>query len=124
MKAALAPYLHIPPPLWELTLKDVSDLNEIIASSITRNTGNTSNMPIPHSASLLKEQVMEEWISDHIDNYINFVCDAVDFLAEVEQFKQSGYHHGPLGNLMPMAITIVLHITRPGCHDSMNVDWK
>lgn len=72
--------------------------------------GITTNMTIPQLASLLRELVLEEWISDHIDSYFNFVSDSVDFLAEVKQFKQSGYHHGPIGDLMPMAMANVLHM--------------
>ena len=45
-----------------------------------------------------------------IYSYINFVSDSVDILAEVKQFEQSGYHHGPIGDLMPMAMANVLHM--------------
>ena len=72
--------------------------------------GMTTNMTILQLASLLRELVVEEWLSDHIDNYINFVSDSVDFFAEVKQFEQSGYHHGPLGDLMPMAMANALHM--------------
>ena len=39
--------LRIYKPLLKLTSKEVSDRNEIIASTITCNSGNTSNMSIP-----------------------------------------------------------------------------
>lgn len=90
-------------------LMSTTDIPALVVNSVS-SIGITTNMTIPQLASLLRELVVEEWISDHIDNYINFVSDSVDFLAERKQFKQSGYHHGPLGDLMAMAMANVLHM--------------
>lgn len=90
-------------------LMSTTDIPALVVNSVS-SIGITTNMTIPQLASLLRELVEEEGISDHIDNYINFVSDSVDFLAERKQFKQSGYHHGPLGDLMAMAMANVLHM--------------
>ena len=87
-------------------LMPTTDVPAHVSNSLL-SIGITTNMTIPQ---FLRELVVEEWLSDHIDNYINFVSDSVDFLAEVTQFEQSGYHHGPLGDLMPMAMANVLHM--------------
>jgi len=90
-------------------LMSSTDVPTLVVNSLS-SIGITTNMTIPQLASLLRKLVVEEWISDHIDNYINFVSDSVDFLAEVKKFEQSGYHVGPLGDLMPMAMANVLHM--------------
>ena len=90
-------------------LMSSTDVPTLVVNSLS-SIGITTNITIPQLASLLRKLVVEEWISDLIDNYINFVSDSVDFLAEVKKFEQSGYHVGPLGDLMPMAMANVLHM--------------
>ena len=91
-------------------LMSTTDVPDLVGNSLS-SIGITTNMSIPQLAPLLRELVVEDWLSDRIDNYIfSFVSDSVDFLAEVKQFEQSGYHHGPLGDLMPMAMANVLHM--------------
>lgn len=35
----------------------------------------------------------------------------MDFLSDVKQFEQPDYYHGPLGDLMPMAMANILHLS-------------
>ena len=90
-------------------LMSTTDVPALVSNSLS-SIGITT-MTIPQLASLLRELIVKEWLSDHIDDYIKFVPDLEDFLAEVKQFEQSGYHHGPLGDLMPMAMANVLHMS-------------
>lgn len=96
--------VFLPVALRLYQLMSTRDVLALVVNSLL-SIGITTNMTIPQL-----ELVVEEWISDHIDSYINFVTDSVDFLAEVKQFGQSGYHYGPLGDLMPMAMANVLHM--------------
>lgn len=75
------------------------------------NMGITTSMTISELAAFLRKLLVEEWIGERIDDYVNFVPNSVDFLSEAKQFEQPGYHHGPLGDLIPMAMANILHLS-------------
>lgn len=90
-------------------LMSTSNVPALTVNSLTE-IGITTNMTIPKLAHLLRKLLVEELRGQNIDSYVNFVSDNEDFLQEVKKFEQSGYYHGPLGDLMPIAMANVLHM--------------
>lgn len=57
----------------------------------------------------LRILVVDEW-NRNADEYINFLPESSNFFGEVANYRVSGYFGGPLGDLMPLAMTNVLGI--------------
>ena len=85
-----------------------SEPNEVV--NHLGSLGLTSNMEITELADALRALVVDEWSGPNAENYMNFIEGDIDFNSEVSKFKNSGYFHGPLGDLMPIAMSNVLNL--------------
>ena len=72
--------------------------------------GLTADMEITELANALRELVVEEWTGPNAEEYMNFIDSEVNFYSEVSKYRTPGYFHGPLGDLMPIAMSNVLNL--------------
>lgn len=72
--------------------------------------GLTADMEITELANALRELVVEEWTGPNAEEYMNFIDSEVNFYSEVSKYRTPGYFHGPLGDLMPIAMSNILNL--------------
>ena len=72
--------------------------------------GLSGDMEITELARALRSLIVEEWTGPNAEEYMNFIEEDVDFHLEAQKYRSEGFFLGPLGDLMPMAMSNVLNL--------------
>lgn len=83
-----------------------------LSDELSRHLPSIGIMPTMNASEIsiaLRILVVDEW-NRNADEYMNFLPDSSNYFREVANYRVSGYFGGPLGDLMPLAMTNVLGI--------------